>query len=108
MKIETVLKKVYKLLEKREKWIKHASAVTKAGYGTSPCSKNAYGFCLSGAVRRVVRDEITYNSNIQACNFLAQILGTDVVDYNDAPTTRHAGVLATLRKAIKLAEKEGV
>ena len=78
------------------RWTQGVYARTKkGGRMTSVNSKKAECFCVMGAIYRVYRDQ-----NIsKAADKLRTVVGTGIINWNDAPERTFREVLAAAKKA---------
>jgi hypothetical protein len=105
-----ILKKADKIFEDRERWFKGAY---KANKGKKHC------YCAVGVLRAASKDGEWYGSeNHDAYKETLELLSgslpkqwrvgdceNDIIEWNDAKTTRWAGVRAAFARAIKKAER---
>lgn len=100
------LRAARKLIERPEAWTKKEEARDSDGNSVGATSDYATCWCSLGAVERVCGG---WNARYVAAELaLADVLpkhsGAVVWEYNDAPTTTHADILALFDRAIAAAE----
>lgn len=107
--VSDTLRKALALIEKPENWCRGLSASDANGRFVMPTSKDAVGWCLSGALRAVTSQGINVLRS-QANQALADVLPeayTGPIDFNDHPDTTHPMVVDALTRAIAEEEANG-
>lgn len=89
------LREARALIDTPRKWTRAADARTADGKHTWPSDPNAVCFCMAGALIRL--GEI---STPAYRALLRHVTGGTLMEFNDAPGTSHADVLAAFDAAI--------
>jgi hypothetical protein len=116
VKNSAILKKTRKLIEGRGRWAQDYSSYTEDGRICESFEKEAFSFCLAGAVEKVVGKHKTVETPMKALadtivsqGYKAFKLASNldiVVSYNDHKGRSKRQVLAVLDKTIKRLVKE--
>lgn len=93
------LRKVKRLIQKG--WTKHAYARDKHGHSCSIASSKVAKVCLTGAIHRTALITEGLNQPYREAYKAISKLKRFPLQFNDAPTTKKADVLALLDRAIK-------
>jgi hypothetical protein len=92
-----------------ENWCKGDYAKTKKGNPIHSLAEQACQWCSLGALVAVTSSSSqTVSLRCKAIDLLFDVVGRDVVAFNDDPKTTHADVLAAFDRAIELAKLEAV
>lgn len=104
------LRAMRELLSVPERWTQRAAARQVNGKSCFAESPGAVCWCLDGARQKIVGIPPTADNNEVAVALNAEVPANRNyalplrISFNDAPTTRHANVLALLDRAIATAE----
>jgi hypothetical protein len=105
MKPITVLKKVRKLLSKKERWGKGWFAFDKNHVTCDVSDKHAACFCLSGALQKCGATGELFQDCLEILdNAVPADKGKNCLYYNDSRYTTHAHILRLLERAIRSLE----
>ena len=92
---------IRKLIDSPDRWMKHGYCRDVHGNLVDPWTKEAHSFCLSGAMRRVVRGDPEHRHAIRQ-HIIAANRGFDnIITFNDSGNTRHEDVMTALDNAIE-------
>ncbi len=96
-----ILKAARALIDREEKWTRGAVARTAHGYQVQSIDDSAVQFCILGALAKASNN---WKLCLMAGDSLRGLLKTAIQEFNDAPTTTHADVLALFDRAIAAEE----
>lgn len=112
MKPSEILTEVARRFETGEwAWIQHSAAADAAGTPCGSRNPSAAGFCMMGGVARALHDVPDTQSGLlyESCRTaIQQFTRIRVHNWNDAKRRTMEQVVATLKKAAKLAADRGV
>ena len=106
-----VLEDVRALLSDRGAWVQGDFAVSKDGTPTPLSCSSACAWCLIGALHKVTQpfncedDSNAYHAIHLAIREETGSGISDIVDFNDHPSTTHADVLRVLDRAIEISQQ---
>lgn len=92
-----VLNTAADLLSAPGSWIQGAYARHANGNVIGARSTNATCFCVDGVIQHVTVDDFT--SYFAACDRLTQVVGDNIINWNDDPSRTQAEVVVALREA---------
>jgi DnaJ-domain-containing protein 1 len=105
MTVADILRKAADLIEPEGAWTQGAFGRTPNGVGTSSADSDAVCWCVAGAINKAARDLDVLA--VPAHRLFERVIGGYNFTWNDHHQRTQAEVVAKLREAAMLSERDG-